>query len=132
MPDLDESLLTPATLRARFPEFVHPRWATKHEPGFTDSGLTNALTAAQLIDSTSTEAALHLAAHLALVAHLEESAEIDGGSGTLTEQTTGPFEQTFANMTRNGSLDSTFERTAYGRAYLLLRRAVPRPAGLMR
>ena len=132
MPDLDQSLMTPAALRERYPELVHPPWATKRKPVFTDGVLAAALRAAQLIDSTGVDQALALAAHLALISAVENTAEIDGGSGVITEETVGPFEQSFANMTPDGSLDSTYQRTSYGREYLLLRRSVPRPAGLMR
>ena len=106
-----------SSVRTRFPELILATYSV--------ADLDRAAALAMRIDSTSTEAALHLAAHLAVIEKIENTGEIDGGSGVVRQESTGPFNQTFNLMTSSGDDDTFFEKTSYGRAYLMIRNRTP-------
>ena len=107
-----------ASVRARFPELL--------VTSYPDPVLEQAARLAMRLDSTGEEAALHLAAHLAVYWTMHNTAEPDGGSGVIRHESTGPFNQSFATMVSSGMDDVFFETTSYGRTYLVIRNRTPR------
>ena len=119
MPSLANPINGAAVL-ARFPEL-----ANDHPTELLDE----AAKAAMQIYSLRREGALHLAAHLAVCWRWENTGVMDGGSGVIQQETVGPKMAIYANMTGNskeGRQDGFFERTGYGRTYLILRDTSPR------
>ena len=114
--------ISAAELRGRFPELAadHP-----------DALLTESGNVAALIDSTRREATLYLAAHLAVCWRQENTAEPDGGSGVVLNEREGPRSVSYMAMSEAvpgtlGSSDSFYERSSYGRTYMVLRASSPR------
>lgn len=122
MPSLGRDI-TAIDFRARFPEFTSAQ--------FTNQMVQSAVVTAKSIDSTRREATLYLAAHLASVWRAEGGVDPDGGSGAVSAETIGPRTVQYLTQAApvpgsSGSQDAFFERTSYGRTYMLLRDSSPR------
>ena len=113
------SLATPisaGSIRSRFPELT--------SQDYPDSALDLAAESAMNIFSLNTEGALHLAAHFAVVWRMENTGEADGGAGVVSQEQIGPRMVTYRTMSEGD--DTFFERTSYGRTYLIIRNRNPR------
>lgn len=96
--------------REDFPEFSD----------VSDSEVERWLETAREIHSLSETATLHLAAHL-LALSQEDSGGVDDGAGVVTAESIGPKSVSYRTQAESGQ-DVFFERTRYGRTFLVLER----------
>ena len=102
--------ITPEGFRSRFAEF-------KDSP---DEVIEGILPVAIDMKPVSYESLIYLVAHLIAIAK-EQKGTPDGGSGEVKEERVGESIMKFVPQTDvEGSKDTFFSRTPYGRVYLLL------------
>ena len=107
---------TASEFRGRFPEFSESR--------FSGPVVDRAIKTAYLITDVTHEATGYCIAHLlsTMEAH---AAEMDGGAGEITSETTGPRMQSFMTQAEKGR-EVFFTTTPYGRTCLTLEKRSPR------
>lgn len=100
--------LTPAEVKARFPEF----------DSVDDALVSVAITEAYELTDVKHTATLWCVGHL-LALDRERTAKPDGGSGVVTEEKEGGLSRSYKTMSDEGDRCAFFETTPYGRRVLM-------------